>query len=135
MPTLRHHHSDRPARWIFRIAGIWGLVIVTPMYFLESRIGQDQPPPITHPEFFYGFIGVTLAWQVLFLIIATDPIRFRPAMLAAMVEKITYAVAVPVLYAQHRVAPVVVVFAGIDAVLLVLFIVAYLRTGAARATS
>jgi len=78
---------------------------------------------------------VTLAWQVLFLIIATDPIRFRPAMLAAMVEKITYAVAVPVLYAQHRVAPAVVVFAGVDAVLLVLFIVAYLRTGAARATS
>ena len=135
MPTLQQQHSDRPARWIFRIAGIWGLVIVTPMYFLESRIGQDQPPPITHPEFFYGFIGVTLAWQVLFLIIATDPIRFRPAMLAAMVEKITYAVAVPVLYAQHRVAPVAVVFAGIDAVLLVLFIVAYLRTGAARATS
>ena len=135
MPPLQQHPSDRLARWIFRIAGIWGLVIVTPMYFLESRIGQDQPPPITHPEFFYGFIGVTLAWQVLFLIIATDPIRFRPAMLAAMVEKITYAVAVPVLYAQHRVAPVVVVFAGIDAVLLVLFIVAYLRTGAARATS
>jgi hypothetical protein len=125
----------RLGRWIFRIAGIWGLLVVTPMYFLEHLIGQDQPPAITHLEFFYGFIGVTLAWQMLFLIIASDPIRFRPAMLAAMIEKVTYAVAVAVLFAQHRVAPMVVLFAGIDAVLLVLFILAYQRTGGARPTS
>jgi hypothetical protein len=98
------------------------------MYFMESRIGRDQPPAITHPEFFYGFTGVTLAWQVLFLIIAADPPRFRPAMLAAMVEKVTYAVAVPILYVQQRVAAIALAFAAVDALLLVLFILAYLRT-------
>jgi len=54
------------AKWVFRIAGIYGLIVVAPMYLSESQISRDFPPAITHPEYFYGFIGVTLAWQVLF---------------------------------------------------------------------
>ena len=50
------------ARWVFRIAGIYGVLVIAPMYFLESRFPAENPPPITHPEFFYGFVGVTLAW-------------------------------------------------------------------------
>ena len=54
------------AKIIFWIAGTYGLVIITPLYFLANRIGQQDPPPITHPGFYYGFVGVAIAWQIAF---------------------------------------------------------------------
>lgn len=117
---------------IFRWAGIYGLVMIAPMYLTENYVGQSQPPPITHPEFYYGFLGVTLAWQVAFLIIASDPVRYRPLMAAAMIEKFSYAAAVFVLLSLGRVAGVTGVFAGIDLVLGVLFVVAWRATRAAE---
>jgi hypothetical protein len=51
------------------IAGVYGLVVLLPLYALEAWIGVDDPPPITHPEFYYGFVGVAAAWQVAFLLI------------------------------------------------------------------
>lgn len=120
----------RFARWVFLLAGLYGLAVVTPHYFLESRVGRDYPPAVTHPEYFYGFAGVALAFQILFLLIARDPVRLRPAMPAAVVEKASFAVAVPVLLAQHRAPPLLAVPAGIDALLGILFLVAYLRTPA-----
>src|SRR5438045_3648864 len=87
------------ARVVFRIAGVWGFVILTPFYFMYDRIGRDYPPPITHPDLYYGFLGVTLAWQMAFLIIAANPIRHRPLMVAAVLEKFVYVISVGVLYA------------------------------------
>jgi hypothetical protein len=40
---------------------IYGLLLMFPIYGLEARIGQRPPPPITHPEYYYGFVGTTLA--------------------------------------------------------------------------
>ena len=65
------------ARRVFQVAGIYGLIVMLPQYFLEQRIGRDAPPAITHPEYFYGFIGVVVAWQLCFLAIARDPVRLR----------------------------------------------------------
>jgi hypothetical protein len=115
------------ARRVFRCAGIYGLIVLPPQYFLEARIGQDAPPPITHPEFFYGFLGVAIAWQVAFLIIAQDPPRYRPLMLAGVIEKFSFAAAVATLFAQGRAAVAVMMFAGIDLVLGVLFLAAWLQ--------
>jgi len=70
----------RYAKCVFLLAGITGVLMVIPPYFLEQRFGQDNPPPVNHPEFYYGFFGVTLAWQFMFLVIGSDPIRFRTAM-------------------------------------------------------
>ena len=53
--------SDRFARRVFTGAGIYGLVCLVPMYGVERILGTMFPPPITHPEFFYGFAGVALA--------------------------------------------------------------------------
>jgi hypothetical protein len=78
------------ARRLFLIAGIYGLVVLTPQYLLEGRIGRDYPPAITHPEYFYGFVGLGVAWQLAFLVIARDPSRFRPMMVPAVVEKLTF---------------------------------------------
>ena len=71
---------DRFARRVYTVAGIYGLIVMLPQYFMADRIGRDTPPPITHPEYFYGFIGVVVAWQIAFLVMARDPQRFRALM-------------------------------------------------------
>jgi len=116
------------ARIVFLVAGIFGLIVVTPQYFFESRTGHDFPPPITHPEFYYGFIGVTVAWQILFLILSRDPERYRPIMIPAVLEKAGWVIAVAVLYLQQRIPTVMVPLAGIDLVFGILFVFAYLKT-------
>ncbi|HEX7112276.1 MAG TPA: hypothetical protein VF216_07520 [Mizugakiibacter sp.] len=115
------------ARRVFFIAGLYGLLTLLPDYFLEARIGRDAPPPITHPEFYYGFVGIALAWQLLFFVIARDPVRYRMAMLPAALEKLVFAAAVLALYAQQRVAARLLPFAVIDVVLCALFLGAWWR--------
>src|SRR5687768_3700228 len=105
------------ARRVFAFAGIYGLIVLLPQYFLEGRVGRDSPPPIAHPEYFYGMIGVALAWQVAFLIISRDPPRYRPLMLAAVLEKLSFGMAAIVLYLQSRIAIPVLAFASIDLIL------------------
>src|SRR5882724_7760304 len=98
------------AKRVFQVAGIYGVLVLLPQYFMEGRISADNPPAITHPEYFYGFIGVALAWQILFLVIARDPVRYRLAMFPAILEKLTFAGAAAVLYFRHRLAVQVFVF-------------------------
>jgi hypothetical protein len=116
------------AKIVFWIAGIWGILVLTPLYFLFDRIGRQDPPPITHPGFYYGFVGVALTWQIAFLIIATDPVRFRPLMIACIVEKFTYAASLTVLYLQGRLRPSDLTFGAVDLLFGVLFMFAFLRT-------
>jgi hypothetical protein len=40
------------AKIVFWIAAIWGVVVITPLYFMFNVIGRNDPPPITHPGFF-----------------------------------------------------------------------------------
>ncbi|HKQ53037.1 MAG TPA: hypothetical protein VJT74_11745 [Pyrinomonadaceae bacterium] len=118
----------RFARRVFFIAGVYGLVVLAPQYFLEAKTGRDFPPAITHPEYYYGFIGVGLAFQVLFLIIARDPVRYRAAMIPAVLEKATFGVAAVLLYLQDRIPAVVLGFALVDILLGALFVIAYAKT-------
>jgi hypothetical protein len=116
------------ARLIFGAAGIYWLVVIGPMYFLEDRIGQDTPPAITHPEFFYGFVSLGIAWQIAFLCVAVDPVRYRLMMIPSMVEKFSFAIAVAILVFKNRAPASVAAFAGIDLILGILFVIAYLKT-------
>jgi hypothetical protein len=118
----------RFAKLIFWIAGIWGLLVITPLYFMFDLISRNDPPPITHPGFFYGFVGLALAWQVVFLFIARDPVRYRPLMIPSMIEKFSYGAAVVILVLQARMHRSDLVFAGTDLVLGVLFVIAYVKT-------
>lgn len=123
------------ARIVFLIAGIYGLIVLTPLYFLEQVIGRENPPAITHPEFFYGFIGVALAWQVAFLFIAQNPARYRPLMIPSIIEKLTYGFAVIMLLKQHRVAVSTFEVGLADLVFAVLFIVSFVKTRNSAANS
>ncbi|HEU4700826.1 MAG TPA: hypothetical protein VFS40_16710 [Gemmatimonadales bacterium] len=116
------------ARRVFTGAGIYGVLLLAPMYFLERRIGELAPPAITHVENFYGFLAVTLAWQVAFLVIGRDPLRFRPLMPVAMLEKAGYVVTIALLLALDRIDPSAALGAAGDLVLLVLFVAAYRKT-------
>lgn len=123
------------AKVVFRVAAIWGVLVITPLYFMFDLIGRQDPPPITHPAFFYGFVGLALAWQIAFFFIASDPVRYRPLMIPSMFEKFSYAAAVIVLVSQARTRPSDLVFAGTDLLLGVLFVFAYLKTPARPETS
>jgi hypothetical protein len=120
----------RFAKIAFRIAGIWGLLIIVPLYFLFDLTGIHNPPAITHPEFYFGFVGVTVVWQLAFFVIASDPIRFRPFILIAILEKLAYILTIPILYLQHRVAANQLLWVGTDSVLCLLFIASYVKTSA-----
>jgi hypothetical protein len=120
--------GNRFARRVFLVAGVYGVIVLLPQYFLEGQIGRDYPPPITHPEHFYGFIGVALTWQLVFLVIARDVRRYRLLMLPAILEKLSFGIAAIVLYVNGRVAPSVAAVASIDLVLAVLFTLAYRAT-------
>jgi hypothetical protein len=124
----------RFARWVFLVSGICGIVIVAPMYFLEARIARESPPAITHPEIYYGFVGVALAWQLMFLVIASDPVRYRIGMLPAIFEKASFVAAIAILWALGRVTGSVIGFAAFDAVWMVLFTIAFARLSKESAT-
>jgi hypothetical protein len=117
------------ARYVFLIAGVYGVLVIAPQYFLEEQVGKDYPPPVNHPEYFYGFVGVTLAWQVLYLLIATDPARYRPVMLVAVLAKFSFGAAASVLFARDHIPAVVFGFAMFDLVLAALFVAAYVKVG------
>jgi hypothetical protein len=113
--------AHRFARLVFAAAGFYGLLTVTPLYWMEASIARDTPPGITHPEYYYGFIGVTVAWQLAFLMIARDPARCRPFMPLAILEKLAFGVPALLLYAQHRLAGLVFGFGLADLAWGVLF--------------
>lgn len=120
----------RLPRWIFVIAAVYGLAVIVPQYFMEELIGRDFPPAITHPEHFYGFIGVALAWQFAFLLIASDVRRYRMFMLPAVLEKLAFGVPAIVLALQGRATALVAGFGAIDLLLAACFAAAYLATPA-----
>jgi hypothetical protein len=117
------------ARIVFYVAFVWGILILTPLYFMFDTIGRQDPPPITHPGFYYGFLSVGLAFQFVFLVIARDPLRLRPIMLPSILEKFGYAVSFAALFFQHRLHPSDLGLAGVDALFGILFVIAFRMTG------
>jgi hypothetical protein len=97
------------------------------MYFTFDLVGREFPPPITHPDLYYGFIGLAIAWQFGFLVIGRDPVRFRPMMIPAMLEKFVFVASQAGLYMQGRVRGGQLAVAGPDLILGILFIVAFFK--------
>ena len=121
------------AKFVFWGAGIWGIVILTPLYFLFDTIGSRHSSPITYPQFYYGFVGVAMAWQFAFLVIGSDPARFRWMMIPSMAEKLIYGLTMGVLYGEGRIAIADVAPVFPDLVWCALFALAFAKTSPSAA--
>jgi hypothetical protein len=119
----------RFARWLFLLAGVYGVLLITPMFFLEGEINSRYPPAIEHPEFFYGFLGACLAWQFMYLLIGMDPHRYRPPMLLAATAKMSVVLAAAVLYVLGRVPTLAVALVAPDGLLAIGFVAAWFASG------
>jgi len=116
------------AKIVFWCAGIGGLVALTPMYFLLNLLGTRIPPPFTHPVFYYGFIAVVQVWHAAFCCIATDPVRFRPMMPFAVMEKLVFVFVVVLMWLGGQAISALLLVASADFLLGVLFLAAFLKT-------
>ena len=108
--------------------GPGGEVAVSAQLDQECPLGVDTPPAITHPEFFYGFVGVAIAFQIVFLIISRDPLKYRLMIVPSVVEKFSFGIAVAILFALDRVGAQMFAAAMIDSVLGVLFVASWFKT-------
>jgi hypothetical protein len=120
------------AKVVFWIAGVWGLLVLLPLYFLSNVIGRTDPPAITHLGYYFGFLNVTLAWQLAFFILASDPVRFRPMIIAAIAEKVLFFASLIVLCSFGLASKAECVAASPDLLLAGLFTVAFSKTRTAQ---
>jgi hypothetical protein len=114
----------RAAKLIFGIAGIYGLVVLLPLFLAEPWLA----PPLTRPEDYYGFLGVATVFQLLYLAISRDPIRYRPLMPLATLAKLSFFTPVAILRAQGRTPVPTFIFATIDLLLGIAFLAAWRAT-------
>jgi len=119
------------AQRVFTIAGLLGLLAIPPLYFLADFLGRQVLPEITHLEFYYGFLGATTAWQIVYLLIGQAPGRFRPMMPLAALAKGSFVAAVLMLFAIGRAPLVAAMAVGPDLVFVLLFVRAYVLTAGA----
>jgi hypothetical protein len=116
------------ARLVFTIAGIWGIAVLMPFYWLVDLTGRRYDAPTEYPHFFYGFFAVALAWQIAFLLIGYRPARYRELMPLAVLEKFGFVATLIVLYTRARISSLDVQAAVPDFMLGVLFVVAFVKT-------
>ena len=120
------------AKRVFAIAGVYGIIVLLPLFAGPARFVQDYPPPLTHPVFYYGFAGTALAWQVAFLIIARHPLRYRPLMIPSILEKLIFGIATVALYLSGDTNQAFFLGAIVDLILGAFFLLSWLRTAPAK---
>ena len=110
------------AKWIFLIAGIFGLISTIPLVFIEKTMSVQRP------EFYYGFVFLDICLQIVYIIISISPIRFRPIMIPAFLAKASGMVTLTWLYLIDRVSSQWIAVGVIDGVFAILFIIGYFST-------
>ena len=120
--------STTTAKLIFRVAAVWAILALTPILFFPNRIGNPVPRPLTEPEYFHGFLALSLLFALLYLVIATNPIRYRPVMWIGILQKFVYPLAIFGLLSTHRAPPTKSFYAGVEFLFGLLFILALIKT-------
>jgi hypothetical protein len=114
----------RAAKLIFGIAGVYGLVVLMPLFLAEPWL---TPAP-SRPEDYYGFLGAATVFQLVYLAIARDPVRFRPLMPIGSLAKLSFFSPVAILWAQGRTPTPTLAFAAVDLLLGIAFLAAWRAT-------
>ena len=107
------------AKWIFLIAGIFGLISTIPLAFAEKIMSVQQP------VFYYGFVCLDICLQIVYIIISTSPMRFRPMMIPAFLAKASGTVALTWLYLIDKVSTQWITIGAVDGIFAILFLIGY----------
>ena len=107
-------------RWRFRGAALYGIMVLPPLYL--------RPLPAAGPEWFYGFVGTALAFQLVYWTIGGDPVRYRPLMRLAVLAKLGFFVPCLSLFLSGRLGGTTMAAAGVDAVLAIGYAMAWRTT-------
>lgn len=116
------------AKIVFRLAGVWGIAVLTPLFFFIDEVNRRFPPPITHPQYYYGFVALAWVFQLVFFVIASDPARFRPLIIPSVLEKAGFVVTCLVLLLRGGITPGEASGAAADLILGIFFICALFST-------
>jgi hypothetical protein len=122
----------RTTSWLFRGAAIYGLVLLLPLYFLETTVAAPASRLIA-PEFFYGFVGAAGSFQLIYWMMGGDPMRYRPLMPVAVVAKLSFWIPVTILWAMGRTTTSTFVITCGDLILAIAFFAAWRSLRAASA--
>ena len=106
-------------RWWFRVAALYGVA---------ALLLTALTPPETGELFFHGFVGTALAFQLAFWMIGGDPVRHRPLMLAAVLEKLAFVAPAATLATAGPIGGTTGAAAAIDLVLGIGFAIAWRET-------
>jgi hypothetical protein len=107
----------RFARWLFWIAGAFGLTATYPLYHVPGT------------PTYYGLLATLIAWQAAFFVIGSNPRRYRWMMIPAVLEKALWMLTLVVLQARGQIdLRSILLNAATHGVLGVLFIVAFVIT-------
>jgi len=112
------------ARWVFLVAGVVGLLPVVQMIYGALINGETFLLDFANMGlFFYVAVFQYGLWQVLFIILATDPVRYRPMMIVAIFVEVTAALNPAWLYLYGFIFWIPVVF--VNLAMAILFLVAF----------
>jgi hypothetical protein len=113
--------------------GAYGVLLAVAFLLGEKTIITRMPPELTHPEYYYAFAGGLLVWHLMYLYIANHMQQCRAVMPFAVLEKISFAVPILVLYATGRVTSLLLAGgAAVDLVLGAWFFVTFVKLSPAR---
>ncbi len=114
------------ARWSFTLAGIYGLIATLSLY--------AGPPLTPATQWLYGFAGAAAATQLAYLLIASDPPRYRMVIPVGIASKLSFAIPMTLLYVRGVAPRSTLVFAAIDLVLALVFAINFVRLGRRRSS-
>jgi hypothetical protein len=123
--------TPNAARWLFRGAAIYGLVILLPLYFLEQQVAAPAAL-LDHPIYYYGFVGAAAAWQLVYWTIGSDPVRYRAFMPLSVIAKLGFWIPSLILWLNGRAPTSTFVVTNVDLILGIAFSFAWrtLKTSA-----
>ncbi len=103
-------------RWLFLGAGLYGLAIVSTLYFGGTAgRGADLLNR-------YGFAGAADATELMYLVIASDPLRYRALMPVGVFSKLSFAIPCALLLLAGRIDRIMAVVGAIDLALGIAFL-------------
>lgn len=118
------HDAIRMPRRIYTVAGIYGLIVLLPLYFTADKLALSGPA-LTRPEYYYGFVGAACSFQLVYLVIGRDPVRYRPLMPLSVIAKLSFFLPVAILFAAGRIDTPTMALSSIDGLIALAFLWAW----------